>query len=122
MNLGWIRNLFTLSEIERGRIREPASDPRRIESFQDIESMVMVSLIPPAPVTIQTTTHRILSESNTPKTTERTVSRSLLDQDLLKKLLKHRPQYTSSRILRAETAAATAAATPTNVTTPEGTS
>lgn len=113
MNLGWIRSLFTLSEIEKGRIAEPAPDPRRIESFQDIETVITQSLSPAAqaakpqapdtdvaPAAAFNPHAKPMAPGSRPLS-----SRGLPDQDLLKKLLKHRPHYTSNRILRAETAA-----------------
>lgn len=105
MNLGWIRHLFTLSDLEKGRIKEAQPDPRRIEGFADLEGVISQSLTPAPTVTIQTTSHTILGNDAQPKTAARTIERPLADQDLLQKLLKHRPNYTSNRILRADTAA-----------------
>ena len=123
MNLGWIRSLFTLSEIEKGRITEPAPDPRRIESFQDLDGLITQSLAPPASSSLApdaaplnspipgpapaVTPDPTFNPHAKPMASGRPLSsRGLPDQDLLQKLLKHRPQYTSNRILRAETAAA----------------
>jgi hypothetical protein len=111
MNLGWIRHLFTLSDLEKGRIAEAQPDPRRIEGFADLETAIAQSLTPVPTVTVQTTTHPILNDQAQPKTGSRTLERPLADQDLLQKLLKHRPNYSSNRILRAETAASLGART-----------
>lgn len=108
MNLGWIRHLFALSKLEKGRIQESAPDPRRIEAFQDIDTLIAASIAPeppavtPPPAALEPRASAIKAE---PKLNPR--RGGLPDQDLLKKLLKHRPQYQSSRILRAEKPAET---------------
>ncbi|MBS1958446.1 MAG: hypothetical protein JST80_03150 [Bdellovibrionales bacterium] len=108
MNLGWIRSLFTLSPLEKGRIKEAVADPRDVSNFREIENTISGSLVPPVVET--KTTSRILNEDAQPKrVTKKSSGTSLLDQELVKKLLQQRPNYNSSRVLRAN-------ATPSHVT------
>lgn len=99
MNLGWIRSLFTLSPLEKGRAKEIVADPRDVANFNDIEATVANSLRPPVVET--KTSSRILNDQAQPKTTtQKTLSTSLPDQELLKRILEQRPNYNSGRILR----------------------
>jgi hypothetical protein len=85
---------YSLSELERGRIREPAPDPKDLSSFSTLEAHILHSLSPAK--LFQT---RTPAGSRLP--TPRTLDRPFEDEALLKKLIQYRNQIPlSPRIIR----------------------
>jgi hypothetical protein len=93
-----LQTLISLSGFERTRIQEPQSDPRRIEAFTEIDSLVTQSLNPPVPTS--SAAPSVLSPKLSPPAPRKMLASTLPDQALLKRLLAHRPHYQSGRILR----------------------
>ena len=90
-----LKELFSLSSLEKGRLREPEANPKEIGLFRDMEELIAHSLKAPGLIRTQT------AEGN-PLQSPVAVSRPFEDEALLKKLLQFRSQIpTSSRIIRA---------------------
>ena len=88
------RFLFTLSPLEKNRVRDPHPDPREISDFQSLDSVIAHSLRAPNLIRTQTA-----SGTNLMKPEK--MSRSFGDEALLKKLIQHRDQIPlSGRIIR----------------------
>jgi len=87
--------LFSLSDLEQGRIQEPKSDLKDLSGFASIESMVRHTLSPPK--LLQTN-----SLSGSPLREPKTMDRPFEDENLLKKLIQYKNQIPlSPRIIRA---------------------
>lgn len=99
LNPEWLEGLTSLSSVEQGRIPEPQTDLKNVTSFQEVENLVKNSITPPAPQTapIETRSPNFLNVSKNPKPS---LKSTFGDQELLNKLLSHRNQYQSGRILR----------------------
>ena len=90
-----LKELFSLSSLEKGRIREPEANPREIGLFKDVEALIAHSLKAPNLIKTQTQEGTLLQSPVA-------ISRPFEDEALLKKLLQFRSQIpTSSRIIRA---------------------
>ena len=91
-----LASLYTWSKLEKNRVLPPHADPRQIASFQTIENLIQHSLKPANLIQKQTLT-------GVPLQTPKAIKRTLLDEELMEKLLKKRHQIPlSSRILRPE--------------------
>ncbi len=91
-----LKELFFLSTLETGRIKEHAPDPMDLGAFNDLTSTIAHSLKAPNLIRTQTPAGTLLK-------TPVAVSRPFEDENLLKKLLQHRNQIpVSSRIIRAQ--------------------
>jgi hypothetical protein len=87
-------SLFTWSKLEHGRVKPQQPDPKRIEGFAEIETMVAHSISPPILVEKKT-------QAGTPLREPRILTRPLEDDRLLNKLLQFRDRIPlSSRIIR----------------------
>ncbi len=90
-----LKELLSLSSLEKGRIAEPKADPREISQFQTMEEIIAYSLKMPNLIRTQT-------QEGTPLKSPVAVQRPFEDEALLQKLLQFRSQIpTSSRIIRA---------------------
>jgi hypothetical protein len=88
--------LYSISKLEKGRIREKQADPRNIANFTELDAIVAHSLKPARQIQVQTPSGTRLSEP-------RLVKRPFQDEELLKKLIQFRDQIPpSSRIIRPE--------------------
>jgi len=86
--------LFSLSQLESGRIKTPIADPKDLGGFQELETLVRHSLSPPKLLQTRTPAGNPLKE---PKTIERPFE----DENLLKKLIQYKNRIPlSPRIIR----------------------
>jgi hypothetical protein len=87
--------LFSLSDLEQGRIKEPKSDLKDLSGFATIESMVQHTLSPPKLLQ----THSL---AGSPLREPKNIQRPFQDENLLKKLIQFKNQIPlSPRIIRA---------------------
>jgi hypothetical protein len=90
-----LKELFSLSSLEKGRIPVPAANPRELTAFHGLEEIIAYSLKAPNLIRTQT------PEGN-PLQAPVAVQRPFQDEALLKRLLQFRSQIPhSSRIIRA---------------------
>jgi hypothetical protein len=92
-----IKNLFSVSPLELGRIKPRNADPRNISDFSTLNEVIAHSLKAPTLMRTQTLEGTQLKR---PKME----SRPFQDEAILKKLLQHRDKIpTSTRIIRGKT-------------------
>lgn len=90
----YVKELFSLSRLERGRVQDIQAEPKNLSPFGDLESMIAGSL-EPAKQTIVSKRPDVLQ-------TRSTKAPLFQDQALMDKLLKYRDQIpVSPRIIRA---------------------
>ena len=88
------RNLFSLSALEKGRVTTSFPDPRAILEFKELDTVIAHSLRRPNLLRTQTL-------EGSPLPSPKHENRTMLDEDLLKRLIQHRAQVPlSSRIIR----------------------
>ncbi len=92
--------LFALSSLEKGRIREPSADPTNLSAFHELESLIASSL----PRKAQAMPHKPepLSRASVRAASAAMNRAPLRDQAVLERLIRMRNQIPlSSRIIRA---------------------
>ncbi|MBC7397469.1 MAG: hypothetical protein H7333_08495 [Bdellovibrionales bacterium] len=90
-----LKELFSLSSLEKGRIQEPEANPRDLSQFPNLDEMIEYSLRVPNLIRTQT-------PEGIPLKNPVNIQRPFEDEALLQKLLQYRSQIpTSSRIIRA---------------------
>jgi hypothetical protein len=88
------KSLYTLSELENGRITSATADPRNIGEFNSLNEVIAHSLREPNLIRTQT-------QAGTPLKEPKYENRPFEDEAILKKLLQYRSQIpVSARIIR----------------------
>ena len=98
-----LAELFSLSFLERNRIKAPASDPMNVAPFAELENIISKSLTAPEVKTAPTLQAQKI-ESPAGMTVKNPLPSKHMFQDeaLMERLLKYRDQIpTSGRIIRA---------------------
>ncbi len=87
--------LFSWSDLEQGRVKQPKSDLKDLSGFNSIENMIHHSLSPPKLIQTHSPAGSLLKEP-------RNIERPFQDENLLKKLIQYKNQIPlSPRIIRA---------------------
>jgi hypothetical protein len=90
--------LFSISDLEKGRVEERRADPKDLARFVELESLVLSSL---GSVTVQMETTTTKQTELRPSRPALGQKRSLRDESVLQKLLQYRDRIPlSSRIIR----------------------